>query len=54
MSSAYTVKAFSASQITPPASRLEVHKKLGRDTAGTTDPKWLKEYSIPYDVMFSI
>ena len=41
-------KAFSASHPTPPARRLGVHKKLGRDTAGTADPTWPKGYSIPY------
>ncbi|KAK4823432.1 hypothetical protein QYF61_002118 [Mycteria americana] len=34
-------------------SRLEVHKKLGGDTAGTADPNWPKGYSIPDDVMLS-
>jgi len=35
----YQVKAFSAPHTTPPASGLGVHKKLGGDTAGTTDQK---------------
>jgi len=50
----YRVKAFSASHITPPASGLGVHKKLGVDTAGTANPNWPKGYSIPYDVMLSM
>ncbi|KAK4828177.1 hypothetical protein QYF61_024426, partial [Mycteria americana] len=33
--------------------RLEVHKKLGGDTARTADPNWPKGYSIPYDVMLN-
>ncbi|KAK4826396.1 hypothetical protein QYF61_008067 [Mycteria americana] len=32
------------------ASSLEVHKKLGGDTARTADPSWPQGYSIPYDV----
>lgn len=35
----HKVKVFSASHTTPPESRLEMHKKLEGDTAGTTDPK---------------
>ena len=54
LSSAYSVKAFSASHTIPPVRRLGVHKKLGGDTAGTADPNWPKGYSIPYDVMLNI
>jgi len=39
LSSAYTVKAFTAAHPTAPARRLGVHKKLGGDTAGTADPR---------------
>ena len=38
LSSAYTVKACSVSHTTSPMSGLGVHKELGGDTAGTTDP----------------
>jgi len=40
LSGAYTdsIKAFSASRPTPPARRLEGHKELGGDRAGTADP----------------
>ena len=31
-------------------SRLGMHKKLGRNTAGTADPDWPKGYSTPYDI----
>ncbi|KAK4828920.1 hypothetical protein QYF61_001541 [Mycteria americana] len=41
------------SHTTGTARRLEVHKKLGGDTARTADPKWPKGYSIPYDVMLN-
>jgi len=34
----HRVKAFSAAHITPPVSRLSMHKELGGDTAGTADP----------------
>ena len=34
-------------------SRLRVHKKLGGDTAGTTDPNWPKRYPAPYDIVLS-
>ena len=49
----YQVKDFSASHAQP-ARRLEGHKELGGDTAGTADPNCPKGYSIPYDVMPSI
>jgi len=34
----HSMKTFSASRTTLPASRLGVHKKLIGDTAGTADP----------------
>jgi len=34
----HRLEAFSAPHSTPPASRLGVHEKLGRDTARTADP----------------
>jgi len=30
-----------------------VHKKLGKDTAGTADPIRPKGYYIPYDIVFN-
>jgi len=53
LSSACTVKDFSASHAAPWAGRLGEHKKLGRDTSKTADSNWPKGYSIPYDVMLS-
>jgi len=34
-----------------PAGRVGMHKKMGGDSAGTSDPSWPKEYSIPYNVL---
>ena len=34
--------------------KVNFHKKLGEDTAGTAAPNWPKGYSIPYDVMLSM
>jgi len=48
------VKASSASHTTLSARRLDLHKKLGGDTAGTADPNRPKGFSVPYDVMVSI
>ena len=42
----HRAKAFSVSQMTLPVSRLGVGKRLGGDTAGTTDQK-----DIPYHMM---
>lgn len=36
-----------------PVRRLEVHKKLGVDTARTADPDWPKRCSIPYNIKVS-
>jgi len=43
----HQVKDFLAFYSSPPARRLEVHKKLGGDTDRTADPNWPNEYSIP-------
>lgn len=32
-------------------NRLGMHKKLGGDTVRRANPKWPKEYSVPYDIM---
>ena len=53
LSSAHTVRAFSAPQTTPPVCGLGVHKKLGGDTAQTAEPSWPKWCSTPYTLMLS-
>ena len=47
------IKNFSVSHSAPPASRLRVGKRLGRDTARTADPNQPKRYSIPHNIMLS-
>jgi len=46
LSSACRVKAVSAAHTALATSKLEVHKKLGGDTARTADPNRPKGYSI--------
>lgn len=50
----HKVKAFSASCPAPPASRMGVHRKLGRDTARAAVPNWPKGCSIPSAVLLRI
>lgn len=46
----FRIQDFSVAHTVLPVSRLGMHKRLGEDTAGTADPSWSKEYSIPYDI----
>jgi len=51
--SLYRVKSFSPVPAPTKTSRLGVGKRLGGDTAGTTDPNCPRGYSIPRDVFLS-
>lgn len=52
MSSAH-IKPTALQFLTPPVRRLGVNNRLGRDTAGTADPNWPKEYSILYGLLLN-
>lgn len=41
---------FPAPHTALPASRLGVHKELGRDTTMTADPNWPRGYPTPYGI----
>lgn len=47
----HSVKTFSSSQSASSESRLEVHKKLGEDTASTADSNRAKRYFMPHDIV---
>lgn len=47
----HSIKAFSISHATLPASKLGVHKKLRWGTAATADPDWLIPFA--YDAVLS-
>lgn len=49
----HCIKHFSVSHSIPPASRLEMHKKLGEDTDETRDINWLEVYAMHYDALLS-
>lgn len=49
----HTIKIFFPTLPPPPVGRLGMGKRLGSNTARTTDPNWMKGCSISYAIMLS-